>query len=221
LYEDLCFREVAGEEKIKRQSAFLTIKGKGREAQGKLVEAFDAYMEFGQLNGAKEMVPSVDEPGTMARPDVWARGRILAMIAKSKPEEKKPLEDRVAKQWQEVKATDNIEKIRGFVQVFGSMFSAGLEARLMLAEKLTASESQDDQRQAELHLDALRRQHDNVPLAAQATEALAKFFVKKGQLRDAVLLYRILGTEFKDVKLRDGRTGADVFNELVTDKRFL
>src|SRR5262249_19630801 len=104
LYKDLCFNEVGGEEKVKRQSAYLTILGKGREAQGKLVEAFDAYMEFGQLNGAREMVPSVDEPGTMARPDVWARGRILAMIAKATPEEKKPLEERVVKQWQEVKA---------------------------------------------------------------------------------------------------------------------
>jgi outer membrane protein assembly factor BamB len=221
LYKDLCLNEVSGDEKIKRQSAYLTILGKGRENQGKLVEAFDAYMEFGQLNGAKEMVPSVDEPGTLARPDVWARGRILAMIAKAKPEEKKPLEERVAKQWQEVKATDNVDKIKAFVQVFGSMFSAGLEARLTLAEKLTGSALPEDQRLAELHLDVLRRQRDDLSLAAQATETLAKFMVKKGLLRDAVLLYRTLGTEFKDVKLRDGRTGADVFNELVTDKRFL
>src|SRR5262245_5551652 len=180
--------------------------GKGREAQGKLVEAFDAYMEFGQLNGAKEMVPSVDEPGTLARPDVWARGRILAMIAKAKPEEKKPLEERVAKQWQEVKATDDVEKIRGFVKVFGSMFSSGMEATLVLAEKLAGSATPEDQRQAELYLDVLRRQRDDLALAAQATEALARFMVKKGLLKDAVLLYRILGTEFKDVKLRDGRT---------------
>src|SRR5262249_24249690 len=152
LYKDLCLNEVAGEEMIKRKSAYLTILGKGREAQGKLTEAFDAYMEFGQLNGAKEIVPSVDEPGTMARPDVWAHGRIRAMIAKSKPEDRKPLEDRVAKQWQEVKATGDTEKIRAFVKLFGTMFGSGKEAMLMLAERLTASASPDDQRQGETHL---------------------------------------------------------------------
>src|SRR5205085_5026768 len=75
--------------------------------------------------------------------------------------------------------------------------------------------------EAELALDVLRRQRDDVVMAARATEALARLLVRRSQLRDAVMLYRVLGTEFKDVKLPDGRTGADVYNELVTDKRFL
>jgi outer membrane protein assembly factor BamB/tetratricopeptide (TPR) repeat protein len=221
LYKDLCLNEVSGDERLKRQSAYLSILGKGREAQGKLVEAFEAYMEFGQLNGGREMVSSVDQAGTLSRPDVWARGRILAMITNATPQQRKPLEEQIAKEWKKVKESDDTEKMRKFVQLFGSMFSSGLEARLVLAQRLMVSTSQEDQHTAEIYLDILCRQRDSIVMAAEATETMARFMVKKGLLRDAVQLYRTLGTEFKDVKLSGGRTGADIYNELLTDKRFL
>ena len=37
-----------------------------------------------------------------AAPQVWAQGRIAAMIAKANPQERRPLEDEIARQWQEV-----------------------------------------------------------------------------------------------------------------------
>ncbi|HLW65198.1 MAG TPA: PQQ-binding-like beta-propeller repeat protein, partial [Gemmataceae bacterium] len=221
LYQDLCLKEVSGEEKVKRQSNYLCLLGKGREHQGKLVDAFDAYMEFGQLNGGKELVPSIDEPGTMAAPDVWARGRILAMISKASPEQKKPLEERIARQWASVKDTGDLEKIRGFVKVFGSISKAGEEARLQLCEQLMTKGTPEDLRDAELQLDLLSLTANDRALAAQATEALARLMIRRGELRDAVPFYQKLGSEFADVKLKDGRTGAEIYNELITDKRLL
>ena len=38
---------------------------------------------------------------------------------------------------------------------------------------------------------------------------------------DAVGFYKQLGTEFGNVPVRDGKTGAELLNELHTDKRFL
>jgi outer membrane protein assembly factor BamB/tetratricopeptide (TPR) repeat protein len=221
LYQDLCLKEVSPEEKVKRQSNYLCLLGKGREHQGKLVDAFDAYMEFGQLNGGKELVPSIDEPGTMAAPDVWARGRILAMISKASPEQKKPLEDRIAKQWESVKDTGDLEKIRGFVKVFGSISKAGEQARLQLCEHLMTKGAAEDLRDAELQLDLLSLTANDRALAAQATEALARLMIRRGELRDAVPFYQKLGSEFAEVKLKDGRTGAEIYNELITDKRLL
>jgi outer membrane protein assembly factor BamB/tetratricopeptide (TPR) repeat protein len=221
IYKELCLSDVSGEERLKRQSNYLCLLGKGREAQGKLIAAFDAYMEYGQLNGGREMVPSIDEPGTLARPDVWARGRIAAMISKSQPEVKRPLEERIAKQWEGVKSAGDLEKLRGFVRVFGAMFQAGKQARLALAESLLTSVKEEEQREAALHLYELSANRDDRVLAAQATETLARLMIRKGLMEDAVFYYRKLGVDFADVKVRDGKTGADIHNELITDKRFL
>lgn len=221
LYRDLCLNEVVGDEKVKRHSTYLCLLGKGREAQGRLVEAFDAYVEFARINQGQELVPSVDEPGTLARPDVWARGRILAMIEKAPPEARRPLEDRVARQWHETAQRDKLDEMREFARFYGHVGNTGLRARLTVAERLAERGSAEDQTQAELDLHALRQRKDHPDIAAQATECLARVFVKKGLIRDAMELYRVLGTDFKDIKLRDGRTGAEIFEEIITDKRFL
>jgi outer membrane protein assembly factor BamB/tetratricopeptide (TPR) repeat protein len=221
VYKDLCLNEVTGDELNRRHSNYLCLLGKGRESQGRLVEAFDAYMDFGRINQSKEMVPSIDDPTTLARPDVWARGRIVAMMTKAKPEDKKPLEERIRKQWETVKATNKIDEVRSFVGVFGSMFAAGQEARLNLAERLMHGASDEDLREAKLHLMVLSGQSENQTLAAQATEALARLMIQQKILPDALYHYRRLGNEFRNVKLRDGKTGGDIYNEVITDKRFL
>ncbi len=220
-YKDLCLNEISGDELNRRHSNYLCLVAKGREKQGRLSDAFDAYMQFGELNGGKELVPSIDDPGTLARPDVSARGRILAMISAAKPAERKPLETRIAKQWATVKAAGDLDKIRSFVNVFGSMFAAGQEARLTLSEKLVARGGDDALREAKLNLMVLSYQSDNPTLAAEATEQLAKLMIKQKILEDALFHYRRLGNEFRNVKLRDGKTGGDIYNEVITDKRFL
>src|SRR5690348_11317879 len=58
-------------------------------AQGRLVEAFEKYREFGELAGKQELISVVDEPAVKAAPDVWSQGRIAAMVARAKPEHRK------------------------------------------------------------------------------------------------------------------------------------
>ena len=59
---------------------------KGREKQGRLMEAFDAYMEFGNRpkteKGEPKLINVVDERNVKAPPDVWAQGRIAGMVAR-------------------------------------------------------------------------------------------------------------------------------------------
>jgi outer membrane protein assembly factor BamB/tetratricopeptide (TPR) repeat protein len=221
LFKDVCLNEVLGEEKIKRQSDYLCLLGKGRESQGHLMEAFDAYMDFGKLNGNTALVPSVDERNTLAKPDVWARGRIAAMLEKAKPEERKPLEERIAAQWKEVHAKGELGEIRDFVNIFGSIFSVGRQARMELAERLLKTEREEDMREAQPHLLELLGNREDRVLAARSAEALAQLMVRKGLLGDAVAYYHKLGSDFADVPVRDGKTGAEIFNELITQKRFL
>src|SRR5262249_7484868 len=75
--------------------------------------------------------------------------------------------------------------------------------------------------EAEMHLLQLRRQKEDPQLAAQAVEALARLMARKGLMEDAAYYYRILGSDFAHVILRDGKTGLEWFRDLATDKRFL
>jgi outer membrane protein assembly factor BamB/tetratricopeptide (TPR) repeat protein len=207
----------AEEEQHRRVANLLCLVGKGREKQGRLLEALQAYVEFGALGGNRELVNVVDEPGVKARPDVWAQGRIAALVAHATADQRKPLEDKIAEKWQTVQDTKDTQKLRDFVRVFGSLFTVGKEARLKLAERLI---QEDAFLEAELHLLQLRRQED-ASLAARAVETLARLMIRKGLFEDAAYYYRLLGREYAKVVVRDGKTGADFFNELATDKRFL
>jgi outer membrane protein assembly factor BamB/tetratricopeptide (TPR) repeat protein len=213
-------KKMLGEEELRRKSNFYCLVAKGKETQGKLLEAFEAYMSFGTLVGNKEMVSVIDEPNTNARPDVWARGRIQSMIKKATPEQRKPLEDKVVAEWNKVKDANDLDALRGFVKVFGGMFEAGTDAKVMLADKLSATGSEDDGREAEYMLLALR-DGDDALAAAKAAESLARLYIRKGLLDDAVGMYAELGKQHGKTVIRDGKTGADLFNDLITDKRFL
>jgi hypothetical protein len=85
---------------------------------------------------------------------------------------------------------------------------------------LVATNNEEEIREAENILLSLKSLDEEVP-AAQAIEALARLYIRKGLLDDAVSLYAELGKHFANIKVRDGKTGGDFFNELITDKRFL
>ena len=210
------------DEQLRRRGLFLTLLAKGREKQGRLVEAFDAYRSFASLGDNKQLVEVHDEPNGKTRPDVWARGRIDAMIRNAKdPAARKPLEDRVARDWEALKAGNDLPRLREFVQVFGPYFPAGRDAQLLLAEKLIQTNSDEDSREAQTQLMRLWATAEDPVHAARAVEALARLMTRRGMLEDAVGLYFQLGTKYADVVVRDGKTGADVYGELITDKRLL
>jgi outer membrane protein assembly factor BamB len=230
-YEELCnvdipdkadelVRQRLADEQLRRKSNYFCLVAKGKEGQGKLVEAFENYLNFGSLTGNKELISVIDQPNTMARPDVWARGRINHMLAKATPEQRKPLEEKALKEWEDVKKSGDVEKIRSFVRVFGTAFAAGNEARLLLAEKLIATNNDDDLRDAEHVLLGLKSVED-ANYAARGTESLARLYIRKGLLDDAMGLYDELNRLYPKIVVRDQKTGADLFNELITDKRFL
>jgi outer membrane protein assembly factor BamB len=233
-YEELCNVSPDGakgdEEKAerlaetrRRKGNYLCLVAKGREAQGRLVEAFEKYREFGELAGKQELISVVDEPAVKAAPDVWSQGRIAAMVAKATPEHRKPLEDMIRKKWADLHKTDGVDvaEVRNFVKVFGSLFDVGKEARLYLAERLMEERDPNALLEAEQQLALLRGPKERPELAARAVEALARLCTRKGLLEDAAYYYDVLGKKYADVVVRDGQTGAKLLEELATDKRFL
>ncbi|MCS6851901.1 MAG: PQQ-like beta-propeller repeat protein [Gemmataceae bacterium] len=209
------------EEQARRQANFLCLLAKGREQQGRVADAFEAYLEFGTLGNHQELISVVDEPTTRSRPDVWARGRLQALLERATPEQRQPLEEKIAQRWQSIRDGSDPTQIRQFVTLFGSTSRVGRQARLELAERLMDQAREDDLRDAELHLLQLREQRSDPTVAGQAVETLARLMLRKGLMQEAAFYYRELGRDFATVPIRDGKTGADFFSELTTDKRFL
>jgi outer membrane protein assembly factor BamB len=227
-YKDLCKvsipedatpaeRQRLQEEQQRREGNFLYLLAKGREGQGRLAEAFDAYLEFGALSSHKDLISVMDQPGVRARPDVWAQGRLAAMVASANPDQRRPLEERIARQWQKVQADKDTNALRHFVAVFGSLFTVGQEARMQLAERLLEDK---DYLEAELNFLELRSRGDK-QIAARAVEGLARLMTRQGLVEDAAYWYRVLGRDYPQVEIRNRKTGADFYNELATDKRLL
>src|SRR5262249_27729817 len=98
-YEKLCKVEVdpaapenekkqAGAEEERRRVGYLVLAGRGREQQGKLVEALRAYVELGMLRG-NELMPAPEEPAVMVRRDTWVKGRLAELMRKANDEQRK------------------------------------------------------------------------------------------------------------------------------------
>jgi outer membrane protein assembly factor BamB/tetratricopeptide (TPR) repeat protein len=219
-------RDALEKEQRRRRATFLWLVGKGREEQGRLVEAFENYQQFGAEAGKQsELVPAVDDRQVKAAPDVWSRGRIIAMLNNAKPEHRAPLEKLIADKWSKLRDTNDLNELRGFVRMFGSVTEAGKEARLELVERLMERKDAPDEHpllEAELELNQFRTGRHSAEIAARATEALARLYVRKGLLEDAAYCYRKLGKEYAKIVIRDGKTGQQLYDdEAATDKRLI
>ena len=125
---------------LRRKRLYYSLLAKGREGQNRLGEAFDLYLRLASLGEGRLLAEMPDEPSVRIRPDVWARGRIEAMIRRATdPAARKALEDRVNKEWRKLLATNDRAELQKFVDVFGPYFPAGFEAQLRLAEILMQS----------------------------------------------------------------------------------
>jgi outer membrane protein assembly factor BamB len=207
------------DESQRRKRLHLFLLAKGREGQGRLGEAFDKYLELASLGEGKQLLDMPDEPNVRMRPDVWARGRIEGMIRKATdPDARKSLEERVSKEWSQIKDGNDLKRLREFVSVFGPYFTTGAEAQFVLADKLLQTNNEADIREAQTHLSQLRAIADDAAVRARATEALARLMVQNLLMEDAVGLYLQLGKEYPNVIVRDGKTGADYMRSLLTNK---
>jgi outer membrane protein assembly factor BamB len=235
-YEELCKIDISSApenereklqiEQRRRRATYLWLVGKGRQDQGRLVEAFEKYQEFAAAAGKQsELVPAVDDSQVKAAPDVWARGRIADMMQKAKPEERQPLEKLIADRWDKLRQTNDLNELRSFVRTFGSVSSAGKEARLELAERLMEQKDSGEEHpllEAELELNQFRTGRHAPELAARATESLARLYTRKGLLEDAAYCYRKLASDYAKIVVRNGKTGQQIYeDDAATDKRLI
>ena len=209
-------------EEQQRQTNLLCLLARGRERQqGGRPAALQAYLDLYGHDAGGQLVTVLDDPVVRARLDVWVRSRVSALFARADTREARALHEQVAQEWQRVRSGNDVEALERFAALFGTVAAEGREARLMLAERVLEERDRGRSLEAELSLLQLRRAADDPRLAARATEALARLLARKGLLEDALVYYRALGRDYAGIEVRDGKTGADLLDDLDTDKRFL
>ena len=214
------------EEQTRRKGLFYSLVAKGCEKEGRLVEAFDNYRAYAALGEKGRLLPVPEDANTLALSSVWASGRIDAMMRGAKDDVvRKPLEDKVAKEWEAVRGANDLVQLESFVKTFGPYFASGREAQFLLAERLMLTNNDDDKRKAQSYLlnligDAGDTKEGKLS-AARATEGLARLLTGRNMMEDAVGMYARLGSDFPTIAVRDGKTGADIYGDIITDKRLL
>jgi outer membrane protein assembly factor BamB len=221
LYRGLCKETTDDQERQMRQAKYFRIVGQGREAQGNLVEAFQMYKDFGALpiHNATGGVASLGDPTRKVPTNVWLRGRVSGMIANAKPDQRAPLEAKIAEEWKTVEAKKDIDAIRSFVGMFDVPFAVGREARLHLADTIIERNDKNAFLEAEMNLEQLLTPglRDDPAVGGRALATLALLEQKKGTagaVETAAGYYREIARRFAKVPVRGGKTGADLFNEL-------
>jgi outer membrane protein assembly factor BamB len=225
-YKQLTQVEGNPQEQLQRETKYWRIVAQGREAEGNLVDAFIAYKEYGASPLFKtDGIPSVEDPLYKVPTHLWLRGRISAMFEKAKKaDQRAALEGAIAKEWLAVKKKNDMDAIRQFTGMFDVPFTVGREARLELADLIIQKKDKAAYLEAELNLQQLRVPgfRTDAAIGGKALEALARLEMAKGtddSLRLAASYYREINKDFGNVVLRDGKTGADLFNALAQDPR--
>src|SRR5439155_13775191 len=153
---DTLSKDADGDEKQQRLAKFHRIVGQGRELQGKLPDAYSSYKQFADLPINQQGIANVEDPTHKIPTSIWLKGRIAAMMAKATPEQREPLEAKIADEWKQVKAKSELGEIRKFVGMFDVPFGVGREARLELAQAIMKQNQAPAYLEAELNLQQLR-----------------------------------------------------------------
>jgi len=210
------------EETERRIRRFEYLMARGREQQGRLVDAFEHYLRLAQLGDAKKLIDMPNDPNVRVRADIWARGRLEALLQNpTSAEARSQLEQRLQQEWNEVRHSNDLNRLRRFVSIFGAHTSLGAQAQLYLVERLQETRNSADLQEAQQLLLQLRIAAPDRTFRARAIERLASILIQQRHLEDAVALYLQLEREYPDVIIRDNTTGADFAIRLLTDKRLL
>ncbi|HEX5271411.1 MAG TPA: PQQ-binding-like beta-propeller repeat protein, partial [Gemmataceae bacterium] len=220
-------RALLDTERQRREANYLLVLARGRDGQGRIAEALAAYTRLypradrrlGTWRGPDVGWLAPSAPGAPApdRPSRWVQGQVIGLVVGATGARQEAVRKEVARQWREMPPGANLDDLRRFVELFGTVAPVGPEARLAFGERLGRNHFLE----AELHLLAVGRQREAPQVAARALEALAHLLTEKGLPDEALVYYRQLAEEFAAAPVRDGKTGSDFLKGLALDPRFV
>jgi outer membrane protein assembly factor BamB len=200
--------ELSARERSVRQSGFLVLLGRGREQQGRRIDAWRAYQEWYALGDTLDPLPLANDTAVTAAADVWLQQRVAALLADSNAEQRRGVEHEIQRELQDALRADDGRLLSRLVAVYGSLLPAGREARLQLADRLGADTDRGRFLEAESQLLRLLSDETNPERRNCALDLLARLSAKRGLPEDAVAHYRLLPQN-------------DALKECTADPRFL
>jgi len=148
------------------------------------------------------------------RRDRWIGVNLTELMNQADASSRQRIDDAILERFDAVTASGSLRELRRFVNCFGR-HRLGAETELHLARILLAH---DATLEAELHLINLQSSTET-PVAAIATELLAKLLLDAGRLPEAVTCYEQLAQRFGDVDMGSNRTGRSIATAALADKR--
>ena len=210
--------EIRLEEK-KRKFNYLCLLAKGREIQGKTIDAFDTYLEIATFPGSSGFQKVNEQAGLRATPDVWARGRIASLVGKIDIADKANLERRISLKWSRIESGNvPLAEQRAFVKVYCSILESGRSAQLSLAKHLANEGGAHSLLQAEQDFLDLVENAQSRELSGRALVALGELYLSRNLPDDAAYCFRQIGSQYSEVII-DGIKGSQWLNSALADRR--
>jgi outer membrane protein assembly factor BamB len=199
-------------EQQRRQATVAFILARGREGQGRLLQAVRAYLDALLGPSGENLIANPDDPAVKVSRTAWAGAHLAALLARATDANRGPINEEVAGRWRALQDGKDPEMLQRFVRAVGDT-AAGQEARRLLAERL---DKQNAFLAAEQVLLRYRQLSDPAE-AGRALEALARLYAGKALFEDAAFCYRELGRQYASTVVRDGKTGSDLVKAAAAD----
>jgi outer membrane protein assembly factor BamB len=221
-------RGEARKEEQRRHRQSLVLLAVGRESQGRFSEALASYRELhDQAAEGGELMSFPDVVGVKQRADLWAQNRVEALFRRTEGEAYRRLREQCDRDWRNASTTRALETCLSLLDRVSSKGWPELAAaRLTLVERWgeTIAHRPGNTRQAGpalLNLEAAEEKGETAEFRGRALLARARLLANLGYPEDAAECYRKLRRQYAHTTLSEGRTGADVFDDVSTDKRLL
>jgi outer membrane protein assembly factor BamB/tetratricopeptide (TPR) repeat protein len=202
----------ASAEERQQQARFHALAAQVYASQGPLPAAFDNAMRLASPPLASVLVAVPGDPDRRIAARLWGRALVTRLQGDAQ------FRAVIARRWQAVQEKPDAAELRAFVRLVGTATEEGRAAHLLLADLCRKEKAY---READLLLQAVRRSTDDPIRAARALAMLVELALDQALIPDAIHYARVLKEEYLNVPLGDGRTGADVYDGMVTDKRLL
>jgi outer membrane protein assembly factor BamB len=212
-------------ERQKRLTQYYILVAHGRASQGKLAEAVKAYRDLHERTRSDDLMAIPFDPAVQVRPERWVQTQIGVLVGQASDDQRKLLRDDLEREWRALSAANDVAALERFGALFGAIpgpvGAPGRSALFYLAERHVHDANPRYALDAELALHMLQQQADTPAFAARALETRARLLTRQGLLADAADCYRQLDKEYPQEAPVASRTGAQLFAELVHDKRFV
>ena len=143
-------------EEHSRQISLLALTAHGRETQGRMDLALQAYKQIIETTTPHERMTAPDEPLTQIRPDLWVQGRIADLAKGATPEQQKVLKDLIEQDWRIAQSPGGEAGLSRFIALYGGVAgplgARAREARLLLADRWMDERDRRHALDAELQL---------------------------------------------------------------------